>query len=101
MVTIDASTQAVVALSLVTPDAWDGRTMIVCETVHEGQPDGDRLLCATVAASLGRLAARGHGRVELEGHSTDAHLPQLVRSLPPAGGDPMDILKLLPPRGNL
>ena len=101
MVTIDASTQAVVALSLVTPDAWDGRTMIVSETVHEDQPDGDRLLRATVAASLSRLAARGHDRVELEGHSTDAHSPQLVRSLPPAGGDPMDVLKLLPPRGNL
>ena len=101
MVTIDASTQAVVALSLVTPDAWDGRTMIVSETVHEDQPDGNRLLCATVAASLSRLAARGYDRVELEGHSTDAHLPQLVRSLPPAGGDPMDFLKLLPPRDNL
>jgi GNAT superfamily N-acetyltransferase len=101
MVTIDASTQAVVALSLVTPDAWDGRTMIVSETVHEDQPDGDRLLRSTAAASLSRLAARGHDRVELEGHSADAHSPQLVRSLPPAGGDPMDVLKLLPPRGNL
>lgn len=101
MLTIDASTRAVVALSLVTPDAWDGRTMVVSETVHEDQPDGDRLLRATVAASLSRLAAQGHGRVELEGHSTDVHSPQLVRSLPPAGGDPMDILKLVSPRDNL
>jgi hypothetical protein len=73
--------------------------MIVSETVQEDQPDGSQLLGATVAASLSKLADRGVSRVELEGHSTDAPSPQLVRSLPSAGGDPMDILKLAPPRG--
>ena len=50
MVTIDESTQAVVALSLVTPDAWDGWTMIVSETVHEDQPDGDAYCAACQSA---------------------------------------------------
>ena len=94
---IDSSTGAIVALSLVTPDAWDGRTMIVSETVHEDQRQGDQLLAATIAGSLSRLADQGIRRVELEGHSTDAHSPQIVRTLPAGGGDPMDILKLAPP----
>ena len=94
---IESSTGAIVALSLVTPDAWDGRTMIVSETVHEEQRQGDQLLGATIAASLSVLADQGIRRVELEGHSTDAHSPQIVRTLPAGGGDPMDILKLAPP----
>ncbi len=94
---IETSTGAIVALSLVTPDAWDGRTMIVSETVHEQQRHGDQLLGATIAASLGRLADQGIRRVELEGHSTDAHSPQIVQTIPAGGGDPMDILKLAPP----
>jgi hypothetical protein len=98
MLSIGASTNTIVAPSLVTPDAWDARTMIVSETVQEDQSDGSQLLGATVAASLSKLADRGVSRVELEGHSTDAPSPQLVRSLPSAGGDPMDILKLAPPR---
>jgi GNAT superfamily N-acetyltransferase len=94
---IETSTGAIVVLSLVTPDAWDGRTMIVSETVHEEQRHGDQLLGATIAASLGRLADQGIRRVELEGHSTDAHSPQIVQTIPAGGGDPMDILKLAPP----
>ena len=94
---IESSTGAIVALSLVTPDAWDGRTMIVSETVHEEQRQGDQLLGATIAASLSTLADQGIRRVELEGHSTDPHSPQIVRTLPAAGGDPMDILELAPP----
>jgi hypothetical protein len=94
---IESSTGAIVALSLVTPDAWDGRTMIVSETVHEEQRHGDQLLAATIAASLSRLADQGIRRVELEGHSTDAHSPEIVRTIPAGGGDPMDILKLAPP----
>ena len=94
---IETATDAIVALSLVTPDAWDGRTMIVSETVQEEQRHGDQLLGATIAASLSRLADQGIRRVELEGHSTDAHSPQIVQTIPAGGGDPMDILKLAPP----
>ena len=97
---IETATDAIVALSLVTPDAWDGRTMIVSETVYEEQRHGDQLLGATIAASLSRLADQGIGRVELEGHSTDAHSPQIVQTIPAGGGDPMDILKLAPPHGS-
>jgi GNAT superfamily N-acetyltransferase len=98
MLAVRTSTGDIVALSLVTPDAWDGRTMVVSETVQPDQPDGDQLLRATVAASLTPLGRRGTHRVELEGHTTDPHSPQLVRSLPPGGGDPMVILRLAPPR---
>lgn len=85
---------SIVAFSLVSPDAWDGRTFIVAETVDRGQSDGAQLLRATVATSLMVLAERGTHRVQLEGHTTDPHTPDLARSLPPAGSDPMDILKL-------
>lgn len=61
---VDRSTGKIVALSLVTPDAWDGRTMVVSETVLSDQSEGS---------------------------------PHLVRSLPPGGGDPMDLLKLRDP----
>lgn len=98
MLTVEVSTGAITALSLVIPDAWDGRTMIISETVRKDQPDGDRLLRAVVAGSLRVLGQRGVQRVELEGHATDAHLPGLVQSLPPGGGDPMDVLRLDPPR---
>lgn len=98
MLSVDSATDDIVALSLVTPDAWDGRTMIISETVRKDQPDGDRLLRSTVAASLHVLAQREIRRVELEGHTTDVHSPALVQSLPPGGGDPMDILKLTPPK---
>ena len=100
MLTVKSSTGAITALSLVFPDVWDGRTMIISETVHEDQPDGDRLLRSVVAGSLRVLGARGVRRVELEGHDTDAHSPGLVRSLPPGGGDPMDVLRLEPPRAS-
>ena len=94
---IETATDTIVALSLVTPDAWDGRTMIVSETVHEEQRHGDQLLGATIAASLSRLADQGIRRVDLEGHSTDAHSPHIVQTIPAGGADPMDILKLAPP----
>lgn len=96
MITLD-QTGAIVAFSLVSPDVWDGRTMIVSETVQADQPDGSQLLKATVAASLSVLAQRGVHRVELEGHTTDPHSPSLVESLPSGGGDPMDILELAAP----
>lgn len=88
---------AIVAFSLVSPDVWDGRTMIVAETVERDQHDGTGLLSATVAASLTVLAQRDVHRVQLEGHSTDPHLPALVNSLPSDGADPMDIVELAPP----
>lgn len=96
-VTLDRG-DTIVAFSLVSPDAWDGRTFVVAETVRRDQPDGSRLLGATVAASISALAERGTRRVQLEGHSTDPHIPDVMRSLPPAGSDPMDILRLDPPR---
>jgi GNAT superfamily N-acetyltransferase len=83
-----------VAFSLVSPDGWQGRTFVVSETVDPEQPDGEALLLATVAASVRALDRRGLRLVELEGHSTDPHSPTLVRSLPPGGGDPMDIVEL-------
>jgi hypothetical protein len=98
MVSIDSSTGEIVALSLVTPEAWDGRTMIVSETVHRDQADGHHLLRAAVAAALDVLAHKRTLLVDLEGHSTDPHSPALVSSLPTVGGDPIDILKLAPPK---
>lgn len=96
MITVDEN-DTIVAFSLVSPDAWEGRTMIVSETVQADQRDGSQLLRATVAASLSVLAERGVHRVELEGHTTDPHSPSLVETLPSDGGDPMDILELKPP----
>jgi hypothetical protein len=73
---------AIVALSLVSPDVWDGRTFIVSETVRPDQPGGDDLLCAAVAASLRVLGGRGITRVELEGHTSEPHSQALLASLP-------------------
>jgi GNAT superfamily N-acetyltransferase len=96
MLTLDRN-GTIVAFSLVSPDVWDGRTMIVSETVQHDQADGSQLLKATVARSLAVLGQRGIHRVELEGHATDPHSPDLVNSLPTSDGDPMDILELSPP----
>jgi hypothetical protein len=85
---------AIVALSLVSPEAWDGRTFIVSETVRPDQPGGDELLRAAVAAWLRVLGSRGITRVELEGHTSDPHSPALLTSLPEHDADPMDILRL-------
>jgi len=93
MITADEA-GTVVAFSLVTPDAWQGRTFVVSETVDPEQPDGEALLIATVAASVRAMGCVGIRAVELEGHSTDPHSPALARSLPPNGGDPMDIVEL-------
>ena len=86
----------IVAFSFVSPEVWDGRTFVVAETVRRDQPLGVNLLQATVAASLRALADRGVQRVELEGHSTDAHIPQLFESLPAGPSDPLDIYVLNP-----
>lgn len=86
----------IVAFSLVSPEVWDGRTFVVAETVHSDQPLGVSLLQATVAASLRALADRGIQRVEIEGHSTDAHIPQLFQTLPAGPSDPLDIYLLTP-----
>jgi GNAT superfamily N-acetyltransferase len=86
----------IVAFSLVSPNVWDGRTFVVAETVHQDQPHGVNLLQATLAASLGRLAERGIRRVEIEGHSTDAHIPHVFRTLPAGPSDPLDIYLLTP-----
>jgi GNAT superfamily N-acetyltransferase len=81
----------IVALSLVSPEIWDGRTFVVAETVHRDQPGGLDLLQATLAASLSTLADRGVRRVEIEGHSGDSHIPELFATLPPGPSDPLDI----------
>ncbi|WP_210414685.1 hypothetical protein [Microlunatus elymi] len=101
MLTLDRSGE-IVAFSLVSPDVWDGRTMIISETVEFDQPDGTGLQKATVAASLAVLAQNklhpvDLHRIEFEGHSTDPHTPALFDSLPDAGADPMDIVELAPP----
>jgi hypothetical protein len=85
---------AIAALSLVSPEAFDGRTLIVSETVRPDQPGGDDLLRAAVAASLRVLGSRGIARVELEGHTSDPHSPALLASLPEHDADPMEILRL-------
>jgi GNAT superfamily N-acetyltransferase len=86
----------IAALSLVSPEVWDGRTFVVAETVHRDQPLGVDLLAAAVAASLRALADRGVRRVEIEGHSTDSHIPQLFRTLPAGPRDPLDIYVFTP-----
>jgi hypothetical protein len=85
---------AIAALSLVSPEAWDGRTFIVSETVRPDQPGGDDLLRGVVAASLRVLGSRGITKVELEGHTSDPHSPALLASLPEHDADPMEILRL-------
>ena len=91
---VEAGSGRIAAFSLVSQDAWEGRTFILCETVHPDQPDGLPLMQATLAASLGDLSAAGKRHIEVEGHSTDAHLPALVDSLPNADADPMTIYRL-------
>ncbi|MEA2508687.1 MAG: hypothetical protein QOG21_769 [Actinomycetota bacterium] len=94
MITAPEEGDAIAALSLVSPEAWEGRTFIVSETVRPDQPDGDDLLQAAVAASLQVLASRGITKVELEGHTSDPHSPALLASLPKHDADPMEILRL-------
>ncbi|HEX3327684.1 MAG TPA: GNAT family N-acetyltransferase [Actinomycetota bacterium] len=94
LITESESGDAIVALSLVSPEVWDGRTFIVSETVRPDQPGGNDLLCGAVAASLRVLGSRGIARVELEGHTSDPHSPALLASLPEHDADPMDILRL-------
>ena len=86
----------IVAFSFVSPDIWDGRTFIVAETANRDQPLGVSVLQATLAASLRALADRGMQRVEIEGHSTDPHIPQLFETLPAGPSDPLDIYLLSP-----
>ncbi|HWH99533.1 MAG TPA: GNAT family N-acetyltransferase [Propionibacteriaceae bacterium] len=86
----------IVAFSLVSPEVWDGRTFVIAETVHKDQPHGVSVLQATLAASLRALGQRGIQRVEIEGHSTDAHIPRLFQTLPAGPSDPLDIYRLTP-----
>ena len=88
----------IVAFSFVSPEIWDGRTFIVAETANRDQPLGVSVLQATLAASLRALADRGIQRVEIEGHSTDPHIPQLFETLPAGPNDPLDIYLLSPRR---
>jgi GNAT superfamily N-acetyltransferase len=85
-----------VAFSFVSPEVWDGRTFVVAETVHRNQMLGLSMLQATLAASLRALAERGIQRVEIEGHTTDAHIPRLFQTLPAGPSDPLDIYLLTP-----
>jgi hypothetical protein len=82
----------IVALALVSPDVWDGRTFVIAETVHRDQPDGRALVGAVMAASLRRLGESGRTSVEFEGHTIDPHYAPLAATLPTIGGDPLTIL---------
>jgi hypothetical protein len=88
---------AIVALSLVSPEVWDGRTFIISETARPDQPGGDDLLRAAVGAPPRVVGGRRRHPGELEGHSSDPHSPALVASLPEHDADPMDILRLRRP----
>ncbi|MFX4270725.1 GNAT family N-acetyltransferase [Propionibacteriaceae bacterium Y1685] len=82
----------VVALSLVSLEAWEHHNLMVTETVRRDQPNGAAAVAAVVAGSLTQLANRGVTTVEIEGHSTDVHISELIESLPTSGSDPMDIM---------
>jgi GNAT superfamily N-acetyltransferase len=88
----------IVAFSFVSPEVWDGRTFLVAETANRDQTLGVSVLQATVAASLRACADRGIQRVEIEGHTTDPHIPQLIETLPAGPSDPLDIYLLTPSR---
>jgi len=77
------------------PEVWDGRTFVVAETVGRDQPFGLSLLQATLAASL-RTRGRDIQRVEIEGHSTDAHIPALFATLPAGPRDALDLYHFAP-----
>lgn len=83
-----------VALSLVTSGTWQGRRMLVSQTVREDQPDGATLVAAAVASTLHHLGGTGVRLVELEGPDADPHLASLHADLPPHQADPMDLLRL-------
>lgn len=89
----DSQTGRIRGFSLVRPDVWDGRTFIVCETTHPDDPDAMPILRAALAASLRGLAGRGATRIEIEGHSTDLHLPHLADELPAEFVDSMTIYR--------
>jgi hypothetical protein len=86
----------IAAFSFVSPNVWDGRTFVVAETVSRDQPLGVSVLQATLAASLRALADAGIQRVEIEGHSTDSHIPHVFQTLPVGPSDPLDIYLLTP-----
>jgi GNAT superfamily N-acetyltransferase len=86
----------IAAFSFVSPDVWDGRTFVVAETVNRDQPLGVSVLQATLAASLRALADSGIQRVEIEGHSTDSHIPHVFQSLPVGPSDSLDMYLLTP-----
>lgn len=82
----------IVALALVSPDAWDARTFVSAETVHRDQPDGRALVGAVMAASLRRLGESGRTIVEFEGHTIDPHYAPLAATLPTIGADPLTLM---------
>lgn len=86
--------ERVVGFSLVSPDAWEGRTFIVCETTSPDQPDGQAIVAAALAGSLTALAAMEKKLVEVEGHTTVTHIPALFDTLPTNAADPMTIYQL-------
>ena len=88
----------IVAFSFVSPAHLGRPTFIVAETANRDQPLGVSVLQATLAASLRAFADQGIQRVEIEGHSTDSHIPQLFETLPAGPSDPLDIYLLTPRR---
>lgn len=80
------------ALAVVFPGA--GAWVVLAETVHEQQPDGDRHHAAAVSRALAACAEAGIGEVEFDGHVTDPHLHLLLQQLPRLGTDPLDLVEV-------
>lgn len=59
--------------------------IITAETVHPGDPEGERLVEAVVRRALDILAARGILEVDFDGHVTDPHLMPVWARLSPSG----------------
>jgi hypothetical protein len=83
--------------ALVTAFPGPDRTVeSVAETVAADEPDGRRLLAATLAHAFAACAERGIEIVELDGHVTDPHLYPLLDGLPSIGAHPLDVVELRP-----
>jgi hypothetical protein len=84
-----------------TPDAvtWafpetDGSVTIVSETIRRDTPSGTAKVAAGVARCLQHLAAASVRRVELDGHLSDTHLGEVVKTLPAVPANPLLLVEL-------
>lgn len=67
---------------------------VVAETLRPDQPDGRRLLAATLAGCFERLIEDGMPEVQLDGHDIDPHLASIVDGLPASYRSPLHLLRL-------